>query len=103
MKRSFILKHLPIIIFLLFLARQVSGQQARWITSADCKNDTNTWICMQKVERLKAEPKKAVARIAADSKYWLWINGKLVVREGVSSEDPILTTLITTTSTWHRI
>lgn len=73
---------------LLFLARIVSGQQARWITSADCKNDTNTWICMQKVERLKAKPKKAVARIAADSKYWLWINGKLVVREGGVKRGP---------------
>ncbi|MGB0322614.1 MAG: alpha-L-rhamnosidase C-terminal domain-containing protein, partial [Pseudohongiellaceae bacterium] len=37
---------------------------------------------------LKKAPKKATARIAADSKYWLWINGEMVVFEGQLKRGP---------------
>lgn len=42
----------------------------------------NQWICYRKVVHLKETPRQAKARIAADSKYWLWINGKMLVFEG---------------------
>ena len=38
--------------------------------------------------KLEAKPRRAVARIAVDSKYWLWINGELVVFEGQLKRGP---------------
>ncbi len=54
------------------------------------RNDplANTWICFRKQIHLDAKPRSAVARIAVDSKYWLWINGKLVVFEGGLKRGP---------------
>lgn len=69
-------------------AQAESEAQAQWITAADCKNTENTWLSFQKVEVLDAKPEKALARIAADSKYWLWINGKMVVFEGCVKRGP---------------
>jgi hypothetical protein len=37
---------------------------------------------------LASAPKRALASIAADSKYWLWINGKLAVFEGGLKRGP---------------
>jgi alpha-L-rhamnosidase len=48
----------------------------------------NRWICFRKAVRLDAAPRRAVARIAADSKYWLWVNGELVVFEGQLKRGP---------------
>ncbi|MEO7717489.1 MAG: alpha-L-rhamnosidase C-terminal domain-containing protein [Capsulimonas sp.] len=42
----------------------------------------NTWTCYRKRFTLDEKPKTAIARIAVDSKYWLWVNGKLAVYEG---------------------
>ena len=51
-------------------------------------NMVNQWSCFRKVLHLEKAPKRAVARIAADSKYWLWINGELVVFEGQLKRGP---------------
>ncbi len=57
--------------------------KAQWI-GTDVGTDTvNTWINFRKEIDIKAisnEP--IIARVAVDSKYWLWINGKMVVFEG---------------------
>lgn len=45
-------------------------------------NDANTWMNFVKRFELGIAPKKAVVRIAVDSKYWLYINGTPVVFEG---------------------
>jgi len=50
--------------------------------------DVNQWSCYRKVVHLDKAPRKAVARIAVDSKYWLWINGELVVFEGQLKRGP---------------
>ena len=44
-------------------------------------------MCFRKTISLDAKPDKAITRIAADSKYWLWINGELVVFEGQLKRD----------------
>jgi alpha-L-rhamnosidase len=49
---------------------------------------SNQWICFRKKFELKDRPRRAVARIAVDSKYWLWINGELVVFEGQLKRGP---------------
>ena len=44
----------------------------------------NTWACFRKKINInsKEDIQNVVARIAADSKYWLYINGNLIIREG---------------------
>lgn len=49
---------------------------------------TNLWTCFRKTFTLGEKPATAIARIAVDSKYWLWINGELVVYEGGLKRGP---------------
>lgn len=58
------------------------------IISATGSNGTNTWTAYRKSIELDAAPTTATARIACDSKYWLWVNGKLVVFEGGLKRGP---------------
>lgn len=51
------------------------------------KNE-NQWSCFRKVVVLDKVPSAAIARIAVDSKYWLWINGELAVFEGQLKRGP---------------
>lgn len=48
----------------------------------------NLWSAYRKSFQLGQVPASAPARIAVDSKYWLWINGKMVVREGGLKRGP---------------
>jgi hypothetical protein len=60
---------------------------AQWI-SASSNNVENTWSVFRKRFTLRAVPKSAIARIAVDSKYWLWINGRSAVFEGGLKRGP---------------
>ena len=46
------------------------------------------WYCFRNTVKLDKKPKDIQLRIAADSKYWLWINGRLQVREGGLKRGP---------------
>jgi hypothetical protein len=59
---------------------------AQWLSPAE--TGPNSWTCYRKNFEVKTIPEHAFARIAVDSKYWLWINGKLVVREGGLKRGP---------------
>lgn len=59
---------------------------AHWIGPAG--SSTNLWLCYRKGFTLTEQPSNAVARIAVDSKYWLWVNGQMVVREGELKREP---------------
>ena len=61
--------------------------RAFWIGASD-ESRPNQWICHRKTLELTTLPQKAVASIAVDSKYWLWINGTLVVYEGQLKRGP---------------
>ena len=51
-----------------------------WI---DETNSTNSWVCFRKNFKINNMNNNSYkARIAVDSKYWLYINGKIVIREG---------------------
>ena len=50
--------------------------------------DVNRWSCFRKTVHLDRAPERAVARIAVDSKYWLWVNGEMVVFEGQLKRGP---------------
>lgn len=65
------------------------AQQAHWITADDPScNERNVWIEFRKDFELKKNVKKVEARIAVDSKYWLWINGECAVFEGGLKRGP---------------
>lgn len=79
--------HILLLCFLCFL--NVKAEHLpMWITAFENQNATNSWICMQKDFNINVVPSKAIARIAADSKYWLWINGQLAVLEGAVKRGP---------------
>lgn len=49
----------------------------------DSENEKNSWMCFRKKINLeKNQIKDIVAQIAVDSKYWLYINNEIVIREG---------------------
>ncbi len=65
------------------------GANGSWITAAgDSVNKPNTWIAFQKDVVMKSKPRSLKARIACDSKYWLWVNGTLAVFEGALKRGP---------------
>ena len=84
MKRTIALLALSLIFI-----SSVQAQEANWITADDSTcNERNVWIEFSKDFELKKKVKKAEARIAADSKYWLWINGEMAVFEGGLKRGP---------------
>jgi hypothetical protein len=67
-------------------AQATTNWSAHWIGPA--VSSTNLWLCYRKTFSLPNQPASAVACIAADSKYWLWVNGQIVVREGELKREP---------------
>ena len=67
---------------------QKENWRAKWIGTSFAVGDSNIWTSFRKEIILKNVPKKADVKIATDSKYWLWINGKLVVFEGELKRGP---------------
>lgn len=59
------------------------------------ENGESIWMNFVKKFSLRHIPQSAVAKIAVDSKYWLYINGILAVFEGGVKRDP------TKTSTYY--
>jgi alpha-L-rhamnosidase len=62
--------------------------QSQWISAVQSKNETNIWQVFRKNIELSETPQKANVRIAVDSKYWLWINGEMIVYEGGLKRGP---------------
>jgi len=89
-----IYSHYLFIAFLLFMVRQPAFAQEKktsgyWISTAQQRvNKPNTWIAFRRDIMIKNKPLQALTTIAADTKYWLWINGKLVVFEGGLKRGP---------------
>lgn len=54
---------------------------AKWIWQND-SGPADTWMCFRKSLTLSSAPATATAHIAVDSRYWLYVNDSLVVREG---------------------
>ncbi len=85
------------VFFLLLINIQVNGQAdyktiktdftASWIGS-DAAPKANSWYRFRKKITLNTLPEKVLTQIAVDSKYWLYINGKLVVFEGQLKRGP---------------
>lgn len=66
-----------------------SNEQAHWITAFENQSASNTWICFRKDMLIDSLPQEDIhLKIAADSKYWMWINGRLAVFEGSVKRGP---------------
>lgn len=79
--------------FLLILALPLSMKgndfkEVKRITANESQNESNSWINFVKLFELSEIPEKALTQIACDSKYWLWINEKMVVFEGQLKRGP---------------
>ena len=61
---------------------------AHYIWDSSDGSEENVWMCMRKSFDLDIVPKELNAFISADSKYWLYINGKLAVFEGGVKRGP---------------
>lgn len=61
-----------------------AGAMGSWITVPAFADSSlaNTWLVFGKTVQLSKVEKTVKAYVAADSKYWLWINDSLIIREG---------------------
>ena len=60
---------------------------AQWMWQSEA-GPGNTWMCFKKTFTLNETPASAIANIAVDSKYYLWVNGQMVVFEGGLNRGP---------------
>ncbi|MEH6306322.1 GH116 family glycosyl hydrolase [Olivibacter sp. CPCC 100613] len=67
---------------------QTEQWDALWIGIPHTQKDTNIWTAFRKDIDIKYLPKVVRTKIATDSKYWLWVNEKLVVFEGQLKRGP---------------
>ena len=86
MKKTTLL--LLIICLSLLSFSQNDSWHAKRITANQNQNESNSWYNFRKDIEIESVPDKALARIACDSKYWLWINGELAVFEGQLKRGP---------------
>lgn len=66
---------------------QGSDWLGKWIWTSDSPSE-GQWVNLRKKFSLNEVPSSAKARISVDSRYWMWINGTLVVYEGQLKSGP---------------
>ena len=79
---------ISLIVFFISFTVYSADWKAKWIVAFDNQNVTNSWYVFCKQADVDKVPGQAIARIAVDSKYWLWINGEPVVFEGGLKRGP---------------
>ncbi|PWK79824.1 alpha-L-rhamnosidase-like protein [Mucilaginibacter oryzae] len=80
-----------ILLFLLVVPLALSAQtpwQAKWIADPNARDEPNAWYCYREDFFTGKVPARALAKIAIDTKYWLWINGRMVIFEGGLKRGP---------------
>ena len=83
-------KYLLLLAFIgtLASAEVKTDWKAQWISTERCQSASNTWLAYRKTVSIDEVPTALTAHIATDSKYWLWINGRMVVFEGGLKRGP---------------
>jgi hypothetical protein len=71
-------------------AAPTGGWTAQWIWQPG-DHPANTWLRLRKKVTLSAKPTSAAVRMAAENKYWLYVNGQLVAPDGGLDLRPDLT------------
>lgn len=83
------MKRLCAIAMALLIAFPIFARTAHWISADDdSRNSVNTWIEFKRNVTLDKVSHEVNAKIAADTKYWLWINDSLAVFEGGLKRGP---------------
>lgn len=80
------MKTFAIIIAILFAA--VMPTEAADIITCNENVQNGRWVCFRKTFELAEAPSESTLLISADSKYRLYINGEIVVREGQLKRGP---------------
>ncbi|MEN8913767.1 MAG: alpha-L-rhamnosidase C-terminal domain-containing protein [Polaribacter sp.] len=82
-------KNILLILFTFYFSFAFSNEwnNAQWIWQQE-DGPSNTWMSFRKIITLDEVPEKVEALIAVDSKFWLWINGEMVLFEGGLSRGP---------------
>jgi alpha-L-rhamnosidase len=62
--------------------------QPYWIGLPTSRDSANTWLCFRSEVNVSSITDLALATISADSKYWLYINGTMVLFEGGLKRGP---------------
>ena len=70
-----------------FATSPPNWNNAQWIWQQE-DGPSNTWMSFRKTISVDEVPAIAEANIAVDSKFWLWINGEMVLFEGGLSRGP---------------
>ena len=76
------------ILIFLSLTGAVSAAPTTISSKDAVPGQENQWLAFRKDFDLQAVPRQAIAKIAVDSKYWLWVNGKSVIFEGALKRGP---------------
>ncbi len=63
--------------------------EAKWIWGED-NTTMHNWLCLRKKVTLEKVPESVIARVAVDSRYWLWVNGKVVIEDGQVKRGPTI-------------
>lgn len=74
-------------VLFIFLCAIVCPAQVLTLPSSEAVSP-GMWLCYRMNLHLDDAPSDVELRIAADSKYWLWVNGELQVREGGLKRGP---------------
>lgn len=85
------MKRIHLLLLLLItnvIVMKAEEWRAEWICASGCEHKSNTWQIFRKSFAVGEKPDRVEARISADSKYWLWINGEMVVFEGCVKRGP---------------
>lgn len=67
---------------------RVSNQIFLQNDNASDPQAANTWMNLRKTVNLDSVPDSVIAKISVDSRYWMWINGEMVVFEGQLKRGP---------------
>ena len=88
MKKQFMLLSFCLMVIPTLFSRAESWE-ASWIKAKDASSEiVNSWYVFRKSVTLVDVEDKMMARISADTKYWLYINGVLAVSEGGLKRTP---------------
>ena len=73
--------------------RPTTDFTAEWIVPSALPDPMipNLWLACRKTFSLETVPTKGRCRVAADSKFWLYVNGELAVFEGGLKRGPTMT------------
>lgn len=72
------------IVFSLLIVAQTCAQ----VVTVKNGGGVGTWYAFRNSVKLESNPQKVELFLAADTKYWLWVNGELQVREGGLKRGP---------------